>query len=262
MIRIGINIVSLLPWSLGRNGLMRSWKIASELGYDGLQVLPLKGWKGFHRAPWDNIISFEEAWNNGSFIDALRRTFTDPENEKLPTLLDWLLFGKKEESEEVFSAFRNVLSAAMHIVHILDSHYPYPLEINPELGWDAGNAVRVLDLDAMPLVLDTLHLRRLGRHGEPPLFSTVSNCLYFISELDKEKVAFVHFHPKDDNELKGFLRGEPTNSLRLILIGIYSRGVNCPIIVEIPPLKRFLFKDFKVLGSILQEIKGLLQTLL
>lgn len=259
MAKVGISTVSLLPWSLGENGLMRSWKIASELGYDGLQVLPFKVLGGiyFRKVPWENIISFEGAWNNGNFMDALYRTIMDPGNEELPTLLDWLLFGEKG-AEEVFS----VLSEAKHIVHSPDPHYPHPLEINPELGWDAGNAVRVLDLDAMPLVLDTLHLRRLGRHGEPPLFSTVSDCLYFISELKKEKIAFVHFHPKDDNELKGFLRGEPTNPLSLILMGIYSRGVNCPIIVEIPPLKRFLFRDFRVLSSILQEIKKIFQILL
>lgn len=70
---LGINAASLLPWSLGPWGATLSLYIARAAGYDGLQILPLKGWGINCSIPQKNVISYEYAWNTGTTLGAFQR---------------------------------------------------------------------------------------------------------------------------------------------------------------------------------------------
>ncbi len=114
----GVSTISLLPHSLGRGGFDRSKTIASQAGFDVLQVLPLRGWSV---EAWENekltgkllefvglngnwIISYQDAWNGGSLFSAIEReiyqfiTRKKCAMEEKPLFYDWFLFGSWKKS--------------------------------------------------------------------------------------------------------------------------------------------------------------------
>lgn len=92
MRKIGINVISMLPWVWGKRGLKTAVNISRDLGYSGLQVIPLRGWDT-QKEYSNHVISVEDPWNTGSFIEGFLRALKvldHPHN----TLLDWVLFGR------------------------------------------------------------------------------------------------------------------------------------------------------------------------
>lgn len=59
--KVGINTASLLPWSIGPRGPALSVEIAQAAGFNGLQILPLRGWTRETMAgiPQDFVLSWE-----------------------------------------------------------------------------------------------------------------------------------------------------------------------------------------------------------
>lgn len=73
--KIGFNVVMALPWCLGPGGLHRAIELSRLAGYDGLQILPLRGWSAGDLKGVDpeRIIAMEDAWNYGPLWRALAR---------------------------------------------------------------------------------------------------------------------------------------------------------------------------------------------
>jgi len=166
--KIGVSVVCMLPWSLGRNGLARSVMMAYEACFSGLQILPMRGWDHltFSGILSEQIISFELAWNCGSFWKAILRHL-HLAGEENPLLHDWLLFGKcnaiEHRTELIFHHFQKT---SMFITH--DVTHVGVIEMHPELEFDIGIYANY----PHGLVWDTEHVIRSGRHGNCLLLTT------------------------------------------------------------------------------------------
>ncbi len=219
---IGVSVVSLLPWSLGKKGLARSIRIAHEAGYAGVQALPFKSWdpSSFDSIDRDAVISYEGPWNTGFFSGALRRLFGRAGEEE-PTLLDWLLFGSGEK--QILGRLVDCFPAALYVVHHKGED---PLEINPEAGLTVADY-----LSYEPgLVWDTEHVRRPRRDGQGG--PVAENWYELWRELDPAQIKLIHFNARG-RALKEFLAGE-VNDLAIMLHNV-AQTTTCPIVVEIPP---------------------------
>ena len=163
--RIGVSVVCMLPWSLGRNGLARAAIMARLAGFQGLQILPMRGWDEltFTEASPNQIISFELAWNCGSLWKAVLRHL-HLAGEESPLLHDWLLFGKCDDTERrAEMIFHHFQKTSMFITH--DVIHVGVMEMHPELDLEVG----VYADYPHGLVWDTEHVIRSGRHGQPPI---------------------------------------------------------------------------------------------
>jgi len=163
--KIGVSVISMFPWSLGKNGLARSVMMAHEAGFQGLQILPMRGWDHFTFSGvlGEQIISFELAWNCGSFWKAILRHL-HLAGEENPLLHDWFLFGKCDATERrAEMMFRYFQRTSMFITH--DVIHVGVMEMHPERD------LEICDYASYPhgLVWDTEHVIRSGRHGQPPI---------------------------------------------------------------------------------------------
>ena len=149
--KYGISTISLVPWSFGHKGFEKSLDIAEELGLDGIQALPMRGWTlepslyaRYLDDPWDKlIISFEGAWNSGTVIQALKRRFGFGK-EGYPTFLDLYLFGFGRRPEQVLKTMDKVFGWEKYISHkFSNSGYRYLLEINSGIPMLRSSAERM-----------------------------------------------------------------------------------------------------------------------
>lgn len=229
----GVNVASLLPYSLGKYGFKRSIKIAVDSGFDGLHILPLRGWNNIPKRgiPQKYIISFQEAWNGGSFISAIRREFKQRTtgkylDEQNPLLIDWLLFGSWRNSYAKMELFFERFPWAFY------SYYRDPIvrrglkeliELCPELGW---NGVRRLQRLHEPtgFVWDVEHITRKGRQGEPPL---TKDWRSLLDKLKPEEIKLIHVTTNlhEIAELPEMLRA----------LAEKTSETMCPIILEDKP---------------------------
>lgn len=189
--RFLVNVVSLVPFSLGTYGLERAFDISQRAGFDGLYALPIKGWKGINDKL--GIVSYEGAWNYGSLYRAVRRTL-GIESEPSPTLIDWLLFGSNPL--RILEQIREGIPSAYQVVHEPDDKYP--LELSPEIGFTEH-------IDYKPgVVVDTYHIRRVGRHGEQSFVSWE----YLFARI--RNFSQVHVHLTNEEERLLFIGKTPS----------------------------------------------------
>jgi hypothetical protein len=217
--KIGINVVSMVPFSLGRGGLARALGIASEAGFDGLQLLPLRFWNAFtfFDILKEKIISFELAWNCGSIWGAILR-HSHLTGEENPTLKDWILFGKCETVEDCAELiFRNFQKTSMFVTH--DTVHAGVIEMHPELEMMADDYADYHH----GLVWDTEHVLRFGHHGEPPV---TLDWIDFLEEV-KGNIHLIHAKP-----FSMFHRKEHEYEAMLTMLGEKTK---CPVIFEGKP---------------------------
>lgn len=223
---MGISVICAIPWSLGEHGLGRSLDLANEAGFDGLQILPMRGWSGLTflellTIPKRRVLSFESAWNCGTFFEAIMRHLHIA-GESNPLLHDWLLFGRCEEiidrNDLIYNLFKKT---ALRVVHnpmdfgMLEMHPELQVRINFYADHPVG------------LVWDTEHVLRPGRHGEPPVTKNWPELL----EKIKHNIGLIHVKNNADPKMLKALAYE----------------TDCPVIFEgrppfgqifSPPLKK------------------------
>ncbi|MFA6048061.1 MAG: hypothetical protein WCV59_05465 [Parcubacteria group bacterium] len=216
--KIGVSVVCMLPWSLGRNGLARATIMAHNAGFSGLQILPLRGWDPltFTEASPDQIISFELAWNCGSLCKAILRHL-HLAGEENPLFHDWLLFGKCAATERrAEMMFRYFQRTSMFITH--DVIHVGVMEMHPELDLETG----VYANYPHGLVWDTKHVIRSGRHGQPPV---TEDWVRLLDEVG-HNIRLIHVkYPVNPKMLKAL-----------------AEKTNCPVIFEARPPLGNIFK--------------------
>lgn len=224
--RIGVNVVTLLPFSLGKFGLGRASLLAYEAGFDGLQIMPLRDWGHitFSGISAKRIISFELAWNCGSLFGAvLRHLHLAGENK--PRLRDWLLFEKCDiASYRTDLIFQHYRKTSLFVSH--DVAHVGVMEMNPENKL----APAIYANYARGICWDTEHIIRPGRHGEPPVTDNWRNLLDKVGR----NIRLIHVKSSADPEM---------------LRALAKAAPGCPVILEDPPIIRFR-------GKTLEWLKG------
>ena len=245
--KYGISTISLTPWSLGPKGFEKSLDIAEELGLDGIQALPMRGWPSepslYARhldEPWDKlIISFGDAWNSGTVTQALKRRFGFGK-EGYPTFLDLYLFGFGRRPVQVLETMGKVFGWEKYInPKFSNSEYRYLLKINS----DNVQIQNYVDYKH-GLVWDTSHVREQGMPDWRNLLST----------LPTESIKLIHFHPKDENELAEFVAGNKNELSEMLEFLAVKVSKDCPIIIETCPM---IFRSRKSLikkGCLVRDV--------
>jgi len=245
----GINVVTLFPWSLGPGGFQRSVALATAAGFNGLQVLPLRGWGSLDALDASKVISFEDAWNGGSFSRALFRSLRLLSDVAAPSLLDWILFGPR--ASKTFQLVRSRLDQAFYVAHDFGSNTI--LEINPEAG------ISTMAYKEYPhgLCWDTLHVRRPCRGSS----EEIRNWKTLLKAVVPQ-IKLIHVHPVR-GEVAALLSGDTSFELvyMLELLGdVLAKDV--PVILEVNPF----FLNFHVtksgavgnLSALLKAVKAIL----
>jgi hypothetical protein len=192
--------------------------MAVGAGFDGLQLLPLRGWRkaALYAIPKQLVCSFEGPWNKGPLLGALKRHL-HLAGEEQPLLMDWLFFGPSPLDAEVFA---EMFPKALRVSHTSNGQDLY--EINPELGPPTRGE---------PVCWDTKHTRR-GRRDRKP--NPLKQWRDLLAELDGSQIKLIHFNPTNRKELTRFLDGKDTE-LESILRAV-ARKSGAPIVVETAPL--------------------------
>jgi hypothetical protein len=199
---IGISVLSLMPWSLGSNGMFWVNRFAREHGL-GLQLAPMRGWTSKYLPffPPDRVLAYESM---GDVCHTRRR------------------IGLTTSNEDVFvTACRDMFPDAVEVGSAAGCIKTAPLH-----RWDESDYV-----EHHNVVLDLWCVRERIVGYEPVTPHPIS----FISDLLRaNNVRLVHVHTRSYAELQGFLRGEKSNFLTqaLLIVQKYQRRV--PITIEVP----------------------------
>jgi hypothetical protein len=241
--KIGVNVISLLPWSI-RN-LNSSLGLAATVGFSGVQLLPLENMSrtNLDQIPRHFVISYEGAWNSGTFSGVAKRLL-GISGEEDPTLKDWLIFGKKPLAKARLELIKTKFPDALPVIHSAGRGI---LEMHPEL--------RLRDIDYIKndvsVVWDTEHVVRVGRHGEKPL---TTDWRRFLGILDHKNIKLIHYKP----DLPGLLPTSETGEMLLRLAELTT----CPVVLEARPPNSH-FTDREIFGKIdwLQGHFGFLESI-
>jgi len=228
----------MLPWCLGRYGLNRSATLAYDAGFQGLQILPMRGWDHltFSGISSEKIISFELAWNCGPLgsaiirsshafslkvlryfkLGALTEALPSP-NENRPLITDWFLFGNCDATERRAELmFHHFQKTSMFITH--DVIHAGVVEMHPELDLEVGIYANY----PYGLVWDTEHVIRSGRHGQPPVTDDWEKLLDEVGH----NIRLIHVK-------------DPVNPKMLEAL---AKKTTCPVIFETRPPLGKIFK--------------------
>lgn len=218
MRNLGITVASLGLWALGPSGPKRALEKADAAGFNGLQVLPLRGWnqESMKSIPPLKVISYEGAWNQGTLMGVFLR-MAHPKDETKPKPEDWLMFGAHPlEAYQIGEVFPN----ALRIVHKPEEAWMGAYEVNPEGG---------LPKAGQRTVFDTLHAFRGNRDGSS---SSVTRWMSYLPTSIRY-TACVHVHPKvedinDPLNAEGALAGLVRELARITPSSV-------PFILEVAP---------------------------
>ncbi len=213
--KYGVSTVSFAPWSLGPGAPLRTVRMARDAGYDGIQFLPLRGWGDTPLRHWEkDVLAFEDAWNYGTWGEALLRHID--KRRTGPTLLDLILF-----RSEYSTFFPNAVPSVHHFqLGVATEVYP-DLETKTEAYVDfvaAGGA----------LCWDTWHSRRPRRDG----LAGIPNWEQLLHALPENAVKLIHVHPVR-HELVDFWNG--IGELIYMLGALRERFPAVTAIVEVAP---------------------------
>jgi hypothetical protein len=103
--------------------------------------------------------------------------------------------------------------------------YTDPVEIHPELKISEEGYLRA----GFPIVFDTLHVRRIGANGEPPV---TTDPLRFISLLGK-RIQLIHLRLSHEEE-KSLLKQEETSEIVKVAKSL-NNYTKCNVILELVP---------------------------
>lgn len=221
--RVAVSMVSLLPWSFGSGNINRSLEKANSSGFDWIQALPLRGICSNPLVAQRPVISREDAWNSGTVAGALKRYFIQPDNEDLPTFLDWFLFGNRDNAFDNNWLLGCMLPDAVSIKHELPVKKGELFEINPE-GTDNFRCVGTKE----GVVIDTKHVRT-SRNGYRFDWKKV------LSMVELGRVKMIHVQPLL-SEYQAFLSGSECEMNDLcIFLAKELRGMKVDIVLEVKP---------------------------
>lgn len=237
--KIGVSVASLLPWSLGKDGIYKSIEIAVEKsGFNGLQILPMRRWQA-EETLGDWVISFEDAWNSGSFFGAIEReiyqfvTRKKCAMEEKPRFYDWFLFGNREEACDIAYHFRQEFWRAIYISNEWPSYSAKAdynaIELCPEMFPMRKQNIFDQICAISNIAFDTEHVTRKGRHGEPP----IAECWKWrdlIELIEPERIKLIHVKPH-------FPAGSELPQM-LATLAKKTKDTMCPVILEAKPIFR------------------------
>lgn len=225
----GINVVNLFPWAYGPSGMKRAVKLAKKAGFDGIQFLPLRGWKTSKKEDYeDSVISYQAAWSSGSLWKRLY--FQRSSGQKLSLLLrDWFLFSNSLDPN---------FNHATYCTPFMDPpvfHMCMVTEIHPEIGTDIQTYVDFCKRGGR-LCWDTWHVvrKRAGIHPG------IKSWRELLNSLPADAIGLIHVHlfPK---ELESFLCG--CNNAANMLKELKRKAPKAPAIIEIEDSELRLPKD-------------------
>lgn len=206
--KFGVSVISMLPYSLGPNGLGRSIEIAKSAGMDGVQALPLYGWNP-NLFPEKGVLSIEEAWGLGS-------------NYNPNYIRNYLLFDREYRS---FYLYNKLYAKYPYAIRSMHGVYTDPVEVHPELKISEDGYLRA----GFPIVFDTHHVRRTGANGEPPV---TTNPLRFISLLGK-RIQLIHLRLSSSEEES--LQKQDEASEIVQIVRTLNNYTKCNVILELVP---------------------------
>ncbi len=194
--KFAINIVSLI-----RVGLQLGWfptccfarpqrliDDALGLGYDGVQMLPIRGATGM-----EEVLLWEKAWNA---VDSLIQALTHQRGSAgMPSCInDWVVSPSSQQCREVEHLLfcRNDLT---QVAHDFGSRANSLVELHPELALKPSEIVeKIQSRHRKGLVVDTYHLRRENRYGEAN-FLLVDGQWEPVIDALAPYVKAIHIHP-------------------------------------------------------------------
>jgi len=236
--RFDVSVASLVPWSLGSGGPVRAYQMAVDAGFNGLQLLPLRGWSmdSVRRLPNRGVIAWEGAWNYGSLWKVVQRV-TGRAGEDHPLPIDWVVFGRDPMDPQIFGrCFQN----ALHVSH--DSRERQSVyELHPEGGLPTTGLAS--------LCWDTWHTRRPYRNGDPSPFQWKR-----LLEKWKDQIALIHVHPvgpEISSLLAGQTKGELQDMLRLLAT---QTKTQVSIVLEVAPTFGTRAQAVRYLSQLRQSI--------
>ena len=206
--KFGVSVISILPYSLGPNGLGRSIEIAKCAGLDGVQALPLYGWNP-KLFPEKGVISIEQAWDLGS-------------NYYPNIIRNYLLFDREYRS---FYLYNKLYAKYPYAIRAMPGVYTDPVEIHPELKFSEDEYLK----SGFPIVFDTLHTRRIGINGEPPV---TSDPVRFISQIGK-RIHLIHLRLDDEEEEQLSKQDELSEIVKIVRA--LNNFTKCNVILELVP---------------------------
>lgn len=246
MVRIGINIVSLMhlggQWAKFPGCFFarptKLIEMALDLGYDGVQALPIRGLTGEE----EGIILSENVWNSvPSFWHAFRHK---PGESGAPSnITDWVVSPPPQIYHQVSERLER--RGIPKIVHRFDDNPAHLVEVHPGLDMTPDQIVEQCKGTGQGLVLDTWHLRRKPERHElahrpkgwdEEMESLLGDWKEAISLL-LPQTRVVHVSPRrDDNgeELRRFLDNKST-VIGIMLHHIRNRGFDGDYVVEAHP---------------------------
>ncbi|MDP2873744.1 MAG: hypothetical protein Q8N84_00350 [bacterium] len=221
--KIGVSAAPFFPWCLGREGIERTVGLAKRAGFDGLQILPLRGWMDFAGLDPKFVMSYTPEWNSGTWRGAFRRTL-GLAGEECPLILDMVLFGSDQAVINSMGAIRSAFPEAIYVAKVPGTN---PLEIHPEAGLTVDEYAQY----PYPLIWDTWHSRRPMRYGQG---GEITKNWQILLERVAAKICQIHVHPTI-REIVSLVRGDPQTELIKMLRALGEKTV-CPVVIEVAPL--------------------------
>ncbi len=240
----GINVVNLLPWSYGPGGMKRAIKLAGKAGFDGIQFLPLRGWKTTKLESYESkVISYQDAWNFGTFWEtAARQLFGRKQG---PLFSNWVLFVNRASPVFTNAVFNAVKTTGYISVK-------FALEIHPGLSTDIETYV-ILCEKGYHVCWDTWHARRPGFDPD----DRIEDWEKLLDQLPNGAIRLIHVH-LFPWELTRFLQGSGTTVN--MLKRLKQKAPLAPAIIEFDGIKPInvlnqLFDPRKYVVEFFSEIR-------
>ena len=214
--KFAVNIVSLMHTGLQWAGFPGCFftqpqhliDAALAIGYDGVQMLPIRGATGME----EGVLLWERAWNP---VDNLVQALTHQLGAAgmASCINDWVVSPSSrccQKVEDLLSG-RNDLT---QVAHDFGSRVNSLVELHPELVLGPSEIVeKIQSRHRKGLVVDTYHLRRENRYGEVNSLLVDGHWEPVIDAL-APYIRVVHIHP---NNLTSFL-AEPLESVEAEII--------------------------------------------
>lgn len=169
--------------------------LAMDLGYVGVQALPIRGLQGDE----DGIRLYEDAWNaTTSLWQALRHR---PGAAGLPSCLnDWVVSPTPKECQVICEVMEG--RRIPRVIHHFDREPRHIVEVHPGLNMTPEQIATQCAETGQCLCLDTLHLSRGWLTADPSRADRLSP----LWAPDNLKVLapftqVIHFHPDDTGNL-------------------------------------------------------------
>lgn len=221
--KIAVSAASFFPWCLGRGGIERTLKLSKKAGFDGLQILPLRGWTDFSALDPRDVMSYTPEWNSGTWWGAFRRTL-GLAGEECPLILDMVLFGSKLAVTSSFAKIQATFPKAIYVARVPGTN---PLEIHPEAGLTVNEYAQY----PYPLIWDTWHSRRPMRYGQG---GQITHDWQKLLASVAAKICQIHVHPTI-KEIVSLIRGDPQMEL-IKMLKTLGEKTACPVVIEVAPL--------------------------